>query len=294
MGVRFSVVIPCFNEADYVAATIASLRAQLVEGGCEIIVVDNNCTDATATVARDLGVEVVTEPEPGVCAARQRGALASRGEVIVSADADTSYPPDWLDKIHRTFAADDRVVAVVGPCRYKDGPRWGRLYARLLFGVVGLAYRITGRVFYVTATNIAVRRYHFPGYDTTLTQGGDELDFLRRLRGRGRVVYDKSNPSQSSGRRLTRGLFYNLFVTLFVHYLLAYLLNRLFGRRVLGSAPAFRTSRSAPVRHLRTAGGILAVALLAIPFMAPTGRVVHAYHSFLQYVGVSASQDGRR
>ncbi|WP_319460255.1 glycosyltransferase family 2 protein [Micromonospora sp. RTP1Z1] len=294
MGVRFSVVIPCFNEADYIAATIASLQAQRVVGGYEIIVVDNNCTDDTATVARNLGATVVTENERGVCAARQRGALASRGEIIVSADADTIYAPDWLDKIHHAFAADKRVVGVVGPCRYKDGPRWGRLYARLLFALVGLAYRLTGRVFYVTATNIAIRRDHFPGYDTNLTQGGDELDLLRRLRRQGRVVYDRSNPSHSSGRRLTRGLVYNLFVTLLVHYLLAYLLNRLFGRRVLGSAPAFRTSRRTATHHWRIVGSITAAALLVIPSMAPAGRMADTYHSFLRYIGVSAGQDRHR
>ncbi|MBM0237602.1 glycosyltransferase family 2 protein [Micromonospora sp. ATA32] len=293
MGVRFSVVIPCFNEADYVAATIASLQAQRVEGGCEIIVVDNNCTDATVPIAENLGATVVTEHERGVCSARQRGAQASRGDIIVSADADTSYDPDWLDKIHRRFAADDRVVAVVGPCRYRDGPRWGRLYARLLFGLVGVAYRLTGRVFYVTATNIAMRRDHFPGYDTTLTQGGDELDLLRKLRRQGRVVYDAGNPSHSSGRRLTRGLLYNLFVTLLVHYLLAYLLNRLFGRRVLGSAPAFRTSRRAAARQWQIAGGILAAALLVISFLPPAGRVVQTYHSILRHVSVTADPDGR-
>ncbi|MFB9236062.1 glycosyltransferase family 2 protein [Plantactinospora siamensis] len=244
---RFSVVVPCFNEAGYIAATIDSLRAQRFAGGHEIIVVDNNCTDATAAIARDRGATVVSEPEPGVCAARQRGALVARGDIIVSADADTRYGPDWLNRIDRAFAADDRVVAVVGPCRYADGPAWGRGYARVLFGLVGLIYRLTGRVLYATATNIAVRREHFPGYDTRLTQGGDELDLLRRLRRRGRVAFDPGNPSHSSGRRLARGLLYSVFVSLLVHYLAAYLLNRLFGRRVLGAAPAFRTGGTAGV-----------------------------------------------
>jgi len=53
------------------------------------------------------------------------------------------------------------LVAVVGPCRYQDGPRWGRAYARALFGAVGLVYRVTGRTCYVTATNIAFRRDGF-------------------------------------------------------------------------------------------------------------------------------------
>ncbi|MEU8263683.1 glycosyltransferase family A protein [Micromonospora sp. NPDC048999] len=237
---RFSVVIPCFNEAGYLTDTLLSLQKQDFDGACEIIVVDNNCTDDTAGIARDLGARVVVEPVPGVCDARQRGTEAARGEIVVSADADTVYGRDWLSRIDARFRGDERIVAVVGPCRYEDGPRWGRLYSRILFGAVNGVYRLTGRAVYASATNIAFRREAWTGYDTNLTQGGDELDQLRRLRKEGRVVYDHRNPTYTSGRRLTRGLTYNLFVTLPVHYLLTYAVNRIARRRVLGSAPTFR------------------------------------------------------
>jgi glycosyltransferase involved in cell wall biosynthesis len=182
----------------------------------------------------------VVEPIPGVCPARQRGTEAALGEIVVSADADTVYAKDWLSRIDERFRADDDIVAVVGPCRYADGPRWGQVYGRALFGAVNGAYRLTGRAMYASATNIAFRRDAWTGYDTTLTQGGDELDQLRRLRKQGRVVYYHDNPTYTSGRRLARGFAYNVFVSLSVHYLLAYTVNRITGRRVLGSAPAFR------------------------------------------------------
>lgn len=239
-GPRFSVVIPCFNEADYLTDALLSLRKQDFGGEHEVIVVDNGCTDQTADIARDLGARVVVEPVPGVCNARQRGTEEARGQIVVSADADTVYRHDWLSRIDAQFGGDARIVAVVGPCRYADGPRWGRFYGRALFAMVNGAYRLTGRAVYASATNIAFRREAWTGYDTRLTQGGDELDQLRRLRKKGRVVYDHGNPTFTSGRRLTRGLAYNLFVTLPVHYLLTYAVNRVAGRRVLGSAPAFR------------------------------------------------------
>jgi glycosyltransferase involved in cell wall biosynthesis len=237
---RFSIVIPCFNEAGYLTDTLLSLRKQDFDGVFEVIVVDNNCTDDTAGIARDFGARVVAEPVPGVCNARQRGTQEARGEIVVSTDADTVHGRDWLSRIDARFRADEGVVAVVGPCRYADGPRWGRYYGQALFGAVNGVHRLTGRAVYASATNIAFRREAWTGYDTSLTQGGDELDQLRRLRGRGRVVYDHGNPTYTSGRRLSRGLAYNLFVTLPVHYLLTYAVNRIAGRRVLGSAPAFR------------------------------------------------------
>jgi glycosyltransferase involved in cell wall biosynthesis len=239
-GPRFSIVIPCLNEAGYLTDALLSLRKQDFDGDYEVIVVDNNCTDETASIARALGARVVVEPVAGVCNARQRGTEAARGEIVVSADADTVYARDWLSRIDARFRADESVVAVVGPCRYADGPRWGRVYARGLFGAVNGVYRLSGRAVYASATNIAFRRDAWTEYDTSMTQGGDELDQLRRLRRQGRVVYDHANPTFTSGRRFTRGLAYNVFVTLPVHYLLTYAVNRMTGRRVLGSAPAVR------------------------------------------------------
>ena len=101
----------------------------------------------------------------------------------------------------------------------------------------------------MTATNLAVRRSAFPGYDLTLTQGGDELDLLRRLRRAGRVVWNRHNVVTTSPRRLQQGLLYSIVMSFFVHYLLAYLLNRLGGRRVLGTAPAFRYRSSVRTRR---------------------------------------------
>jgi len=49
--------------------------------------------------------------------------------------------------------------------------------------------------------------------DTRLTQGGDELDLLRRLQAAGEVVYDVTNPTRTSSRRLDEGLLNNVAVT---------------------------------------------------------------------------------
>jgi glycosyltransferase involved in cell wall biosynthesis len=293
MTVRFSVVIPCYNEVDYIADTINSLRAQSFDGGCEIIVVDNNCTDDTAGMARGLGVRVVAEARPGVCNARQKGTEISRGDIVVSADADTIYPTNWLDNVEESFRIDDRVAAVAGPCRYKDGPLWGRVYGRLLFGFLNMMYRLTGRVYYVTATNFAFRRDRWPGYDVGLTQGGDELDLLRKLRGRGVVVYDHANPVWTSPRRLTRGVLYNLFVTLAVYYLLAYALNRFFGRRIIGSAPPYRNDSRGSSRHIRgVTASVMAVFLLLMPFAETRQFVADTSHSLIKHVALLLDPDG--
>jgi glycosyltransferase involved in cell wall biosynthesis len=283
---RFTVVIPCYNESAYITDTINSLRAQRFPDGWEVLVVDNNCTDDTAKIARGLGARVVTEKCQGVCSARQCGTEAARGEIIVSADADTIYPPDWLATIDATFRMDERMVAVAGPCRYTDGPLWGRVYGWLLFGAVDLIYRLTGRVCYVTATNLAFYRDRRPGYDVRLTQGGDELDLLRKLRKSGVVGYEHANAVCTSSRRLRQGLVYNIVLTLLVYYVSAYLLNRVFGRPLVGSAPPCRGDAARSSGRGRLVAGVVALVLVLSPVVDLIQVVAAASHSVLDQLSM--------
>jgi glycosyltransferase involved in cell wall biosynthesis len=253
---RFSVVIPAYNEAEFLGTCLDSLRAQDFPRPFEIIVVDNNSSDGTADLARSRGVTVVHEPTAGVCPARQAGTAAARGEIVVSTDADTAFSPGWLSRIDQAFREDPGRVAVAGPCRFVDPPWWGRVYTAVLFTVVSLVARITGRILYVTATNIAFRKSEWTGYDIEATQGGDELGLLRSLRSRGSVAFVRSNPTYTSSRRLHRGLAYNIVVTCLYYYLLGYALNRLTGRQVVGMAPAFRAGAASRGRIHGKAGEV--------------------------------------
>jgi glycosyltransferase involved in cell wall biosynthesis len=272
---RFSIIVPAYNEAAYLGRALDSLLHQDYTGRYEVIVVDNNSTDGTAAIAAQYGVPVVKEPQQGVCAARQRGVDCTSGEIIISTDADTTQPPDWLRAIDARFAQSERVVAVAGPCRYQDPSWWAKAFPVLLFGLVAKVYALTGFVFYVSATNIAVRRTAFPGYDLRLTQGGDELDLVRRLRRRGHVSWDRQNVVTTSARRLQRGLLYNIFISFLVYYMLAYWFNRLSQRQTFGMAPAFRQEHRRPFPLLwvsrRVVLGILVVGLTSLGFATGAG-----------------------
>jgi glycosyltransferase involved in cell wall biosynthesis len=262
--IRISVVVPAFNEEKYLAATLASLQHQDFEQPYEIIVVDNNSTDGTAAVADAFDVTVLHEPHVGVCAARQRGTTAARGHIVVSTDADTVHPPDWLSRIDDAFAASDDVTLVAGPCRYLNATWWAALYPMLLFGMVTQLFRYTGRLVYISATNTAFVRGAFPGYNPTMTQGGDELDVLRHMRNKGRSSWLPDNAVTTSPRRLARGLCYTVLVSLLAHYLFTYVVNRLSSRTMLGTAPAIRTE-PAPTTHRRPRWRvILSVALVTL------------------------------
>jgi glycosyltransferase involved in cell wall biosynthesis len=245
---RFSVVIPCFNEANYIEKTLRSVAEQDFKGDVEVIVVDNNCTDSTAEIAKRLGAKVVFESTPGVCSARQRGTEEAKGEIIVSTDADTVFANNWLSSIDRQFNKKKSTIAVAGPCRFVDGPLWADIYPFLLFGFISFVYKFTRRTYYGSATNISFKKSAWDGYDTNLTQGGDELGLLESLRKKGHVAFDNKHPTYTSTRRLTRGLLYNFFVTLLYYYFLAYYLNKWFGRQIIGSGPAYRTEKPDSIR----------------------------------------------
>ena len=264
-AVRLSVVIPAFNEEGFLAGALASLAAQDFAGRYEVIVVDNNSTDGTAALAASYGARVLAEPQPGVCAARQRGTTEAEGDIVVSTDADTVHPTDWLTRLDSRFRAHPDAIAVAGPCRYVDPPWWAAVFPPVYFAAIAGVHAALGRVCYVTATNLAFVRSTFPGYDTTLTQGGDEFDILRRLQDRGRVVWDPGNPVLTSSRRMDQGLLHTLVVSFGYHYLLSLLLNRLTSRTVIGAAPAIRHEDAPDVRRRRRRWrAVLGVGTLAL------------------------------
>jgi glycosyltransferase involved in cell wall biosynthesis len=94
----YSIVVPAFNETLFLGATLAALKAAMaaVPGQGEIVVCDNNSTDGTAALARDAGARVVFEPVNQISRARNTGARAARGRLLVFVDADTLVPREVL------------------------------------------------------------------------------------------------------------------------------------------------------------------------------------------------------
>ncbi len=98
-NLRLSVVIPCYNEEDGVREVIGRMPKAVDE----IVVVDNNCTDRTAEVARSLGAVVVAVKTPGYGAAYKGGLKAATGDVIITLDGDGTYPPEDIPRLVDTM-----------------------------------------------------------------------------------------------------------------------------------------------------------------------------------------------
>jgi dolichyl-phosphate beta-glucosyltransferase len=102
---RFSVVVPAYQEADRIGVTVRSVREALAEidadGGVEVVVVDDGSSDGTPQAALDAGADqVVVQPDnQGKGAAVRAGTLAARGRTVAFTDADLAYGPDQLLRI---------------------------------------------------------------------------------------------------------------------------------------------------------------------------------------------------
>lgn len=117
---KVSVIIPAYNEADVLPATLAVLR-RLTEVD-EIIVVDDGSRDNTAEVARRAGVRVIRLPRNvGKGKALQAGAAAARGRVFVLLDADLGETAFEAAKLIAPVLRDEADV-VIGAFPRSDGP----------------------------------------------------------------------------------------------------------------------------------------------------------------------------
>ena len=108
-----SVVIPAYNEEHNILNAVLSISRNTTLRSVEIIVVNNNSVDRTAEVALSAGVTCIDETKKGVTAARTAGLMAAKGRYIMNADADTIYPPGWVDQMIPPLD-DDRVAISYG------------------------------------------------------------------------------------------------------------------------------------------------------------------------------------
>jgi glycosyltransferase involved in cell wall biosynthesis len=110
---ELSVVIPALNEGHYLRDTVEAL-ARTVPPSSEIIVVDDGSTDGCADGLEAPGRSVLRISRCGSARARNRGAAAATGRIVVFADAHMDLPFGWYEPLARALDAPD--VGAIGPC----------------------------------------------------------------------------------------------------------------------------------------------------------------------------------
>lgn len=187
----FSIVVPCWNAADTLEDTLASLRAQSLTDW-EALLIDDGSTDATevilAAAARsDPRFRVLRNPGKGPSTARNLAISAARGEVLAFCDADDLFFAGKLAQMQDVFR-DPTVAAAFGRIAFFDGVR-SRAQSSLPDGPLSVPM-LLGENPVCTMSNLCVRSSVFRatgGFDTQMVHNED-LEWLIRLVGDGHTV----------------------------------------------------------------------------------------------------------
>jgi glycosyltransferase involved in cell wall biosynthesis len=206
-----SVVIPAYNEAVMLPSCLESLNEQDYAGKYEVIVADNNSSDLTPKIAAVYGARVIAEKRQGVAFARQAGFTQALGEIILSTDADTIVPPDWIRRMVDEINENKDIVAVGGSCQLIGTNTPLKLLCSSLVPIVALVDKVIDYPGTLQGWNFAVKKKAFTkagGFNTNkgAEEVGEDRELGWRLRRIGKVKITFSIKVKTSARRFV-GLF---------------------------------------------------------------------------------------
>lgn len=218
MHLKISIVIPCFNEKDYIGRCLDSFMAQTVPQDCfEVIVVDGLSTDGTVDILKEYAgrypsIRMVENPERLTPIALNRGVKSALAPVVAIFGAHSYAAPNFIEQNLSTL---ERVEAgcVGGTIETIGADRVSRAISYAMsspFGVGNALFRFTKKEQYVdTVAFGAYRREVFESvglFDEMLVRNQD-AEFNYRVVTGGYKIY--LNPaiksfyySRSSLRRL--------------------------------------------------------------------------------------------
>lgn len=206
-----SFVVPAYQAARTLAATVASVRAAAPPSS-ELVIVDDGSFDDTVEVARTLGDVVVARPcQGGAARARNDGARVARGDLLVFVDADVTVTPEAVAGAIRHL--EDGADAVFGAYRALPPAEVANVatsYKNVLHHYTHLVS--AGEVSTFWSGFGAVRREAFDaveGFDPAVTSGADveDIHLGYRLRAAGyRIVLDPALQVSHHKRYTVRGI----------------------------------------------------------------------------------------
>lgn len=213
-----SIVIPAYNEELYLLPTLHTLSLQETNIPSEVIVVVNGSNDRTEMLAQMCGCSTVsyqnTHNYGKIAYARQRGLNVARGEIIVSADADTQRADtNSLLSLVTPLIQNAEVTCTTGKVEfmnstpYLNGLTNAYHLARQSVQVLSNVHNVFQGFQKASGANMAFRKHSaksISGYDLNLGSKED-TDLLVRLSSLGKIEYVGKQESAvyTSNRRLS-------------------------------------------------------------------------------------------
>jgi len=200
--VKFSVVVPAYNEEKYIHETLQALGNQTFTD-FEVIVKDGKSRDETVKIARKFADKVVSDRDCSAADARNQGARHAKGEILVFLDADTFLPSETLERFNKLMN-DEQVIGV--SCRKL--PQSANLLDRLLYEFVNVSTFVSCKMGLGGAHGncMLVRRRVFErigGFNPNIVVA-EEQDLVRRASKFGRYVFLLDSCVVENPRRLKK------------------------------------------------------------------------------------------
>lgn len=196
-----SIVVPTYNEEQNIERCLQSLNDQTVPRNTyEIIVVDGNSKDRTRELAAPLADKVFIQTSKRVGGARNDGAMAAKGDIIATTDADCILPRDWVERIGRDFAEHD-IVQLYGTVYPLEGGIRNNL-SLLGANVFSRLGYYTRTIYFTLGCNTAFDQEAFMQAGMyRCIDAGDDLEIAQRMRKLGKVRLDPALKVGFSMRR---------------------------------------------------------------------------------------------
>jgi len=205
-----SVIVPVRDGESTITACLDSILAtDYPADRREILVIDNDSSDATPALVQSRPVRYLREESPGVSNARNRGIAESRGEILAFVDADCLVEPQWLSELVRPFE-DPEVGSVAGDLQHAPPTTAAeRQSARILGDWQRFAF--TSDPAYPITANAAYRRdvlNRIGPFDPQMTRAQDvELGLRFQERSGLRLAYAERATARHRHRSTHRGFF---------------------------------------------------------------------------------------
>ena len=187
---KASVVVCSYNGAKTLDRCLTSLK-EINYPNYEVILVDDGSTDNTQEIAASHNwVKNVRQENKGLSFARNVGAHASCGDVIVYTDSDCMADPDWLYYLMGTLLSGD-YAGVGGPNISPPAENWVQACVSAAPGGPNHVLLTDVVAEHIPGCNMAFHRWAFDqvgGFDPEYRKAGDDVDFCWRLQQSGGVI----------------------------------------------------------------------------------------------------------
>ncbi|MBO8160957.1 MAG: glycosyltransferase family 2 protein [Thermosipho sp. (in: Bacteria)] len=212
-----SIIVPVLNEEKILENTLKNIRKQTFKN-YELIVVDNGSTDNSITIAKKYADKVLFEEQKGSIHAMCTGIKNAKGEIIVTCDADSLYPENFLERIVSKFKTNEKLVAIYGPFIFLESGKISNFFTWLGYVISDFLSRIFTKTYIVGAANFAIKKEVYEkvgGYDTESNLASQDFRLARKLSKHGKVKFIPSLIVKTSNRRFKEEGFIKALINAF-------------------------------------------------------------------------------